>query len=106
MGLVRREMATPWPAALRVDKAQLRVRLAKLGIGITDRIANGCVREGAAKQEAEEAIGPVVVALVGQSPAAFETAVEDRAVADAGSGAKAAEPGDVGAKRHPQCGRR
>src|SRR5215475_1764780 len=100
--LVRCEAAAPRPSALRVNEAQLGMRLAQFPIGIAHGVANGLVRKGAAKEKAEQAIGAIVVARVGQRAAALETAVDDAAVTDARS-AKEPEPAEVGGKSEGDC---
>src|SRR5215831_11170198 len=106
MRLVWRETTAPRPSALGVDEAQFWMRLAQFLIGIAHGLAHGLVNKGAAEQEAEQAVGAIIVSRIGQPAAAFEMTVDDRAVTDARAAANKPEPGDVGGKRNRNRQRR
>src|SRR5215471_13562887 len=97
MRFVRRKTAAPGPSALRIDEVQFGMRLAHFRIGIAQRVAHALVHKSATEQEAEQAVGAVILTRIGQPAAAFEAAVDDGAMADARSPAKL-EPGDVSSK--------
>ena len=92
MRLVRGEVAAPGPARLGVDEAQVRVRPGEVGVGIAHGVAHLVVHEGAPQQVAEQAVGAVVLARVGQTATALEAAVGDAAAACAGRAEVQAEP--------------